>query len=159
MSMQGAGTVAEKFFISPDDIKNRGGIFDILLVEDNQTDVQIIRKVFERVSHSSKIKKRISPFRITAVPRLKDAMSLLGDKVFDAAVLDLNLLDAKGISSLIKLNSAAAIYTPIIVYSGDADIDVQVDVVNCGAYCYMSKNVASTNDLKAVVQEAVGFSL
>lgn len=159
MDQQDAGTAAKKFFITPDNIINRGSVFDILLVEDNQTDTQLIRRTFERVPQPLKVRKRLSPFRVTAVPRLRDAVSLLGSQFFDAAVLDLNLLDANGISSLIELNSAAAVYTPIIVYSGDTDIDMQVDAVNCGAYCFLSKNIASTTELKVVVQEAVGFSL
>lgn len=130
----------------------REDAFDILLIEDNSSDAYLIKKTLGRM--------QLTPdpiFHVTIVPRMLDALTLLESDIFDAAILDLNLLDTKGIESLIWLNSAVSAYTPIIVYSAGVNEEEIEEAALCGAFCCMSKNQATTGELKQIVQKAIGF--
>ncbi len=77
-------------------------------------------------------------YDVTPVDRLSDALSQLSERPFDAILLDLNLPDSYGLSTLIKIRAVAA-HVPVIVVSGLADEEMAIHALREGAYTYLVK--------------------
>src|SRR6266853_6419627 len=86
----------------------------ILLVEDNPSDARMIRELLKEEWSMS--------FELTHAPKLEDAVRALGEKRFDAVLLDLGLPDARGLEALVPVNTLAP-ELPIIVLTGNGDED------------------------------------
>ena len=84
----------------------------ILLVEDNPSDARMIRELLKEEWSMS--------FELTHAPKLEDAVRALGEKRFDAVLLDLGLPDAQGLEALVPVNTLAP-ELPIIVLTGNED--------------------------------------
>ena len=103
----------------------------VLLIEDNPGDARLLSESLERSTAPAL-------FNLTHVERLGDALTLLSERAFDAALLDLGLPDSHGLNTLRRVRSAAA-DLPIVVLTGFEDDDVEIEALREGAQDYLSK--------------------
>ncbi len=102
-----------------------------LLVEDNEFDFMICKDILENHYRSFA--------EIKTVTSLKDALEEIGkaDRSYDMILLDLNVDDSKGSSTLNSIVGKCA--APILVYSGVSDRkDIAESILN-GASGYIIK--------------------
>jgi PAS domain S-box-containing protein len=102
----------------------------VLLVEDNQADVDLIREMLPETGAIC--------FRIESVSRLSEALILLQVDNIDLVLLDLGLPDSQGISTFHTLHKAAP-DLPMIVLTGNSNQELAVTAVKEGAQDYLVK--------------------
>ena len=68
----------------------------------------------------------------------QDALALLAENTFDLAVLDIHLPDMMG-TELMEYIKARSTDTSIIIITGDANLDLALVSLRCGAYDYLRK--------------------
>ncbi|MFG0294277.1 MAG: response regulator, partial [Maioricimonas sp. JB045] len=118
----------------------------ILLVEDEQTDAELIRRTLQR---------RFSiPFELMHAPDLATARQLVDTASPDLIVLDLSLPDSSGLDTFRCLHEAVA-DTPIVVLSGYDDEDVAADAVALGAQDYLVKSSLDAHVLTRALRFAI----
>ena len=79
---------------------------------------------------------------------------------YDAIVLDMNLPDMAGVDVLRKLR-VNKVLTPVLVLSGEADLDTKLRALSAGADDYLTKpanNAELAARLRAVVRRAKGHA-
>jgi PAS domain S-box-containing protein len=106
----------------------------ILLVEDNQGDVDLIRELVTETGMVS--------FSIESVPRLSEALSRLKDNNVDLVLLDLGLPDSSGLETFARLKAAAPAM-PTIILTGNSDQEAALTAVRGGAQDYLIKGQIS----------------
>jgi PAS domain S-box-containing protein len=106
--------------------------YDILLIEDNPTDILLIQEYLEEYLMDSVI---------DTAKTLEESKALLlnPEKKYDVILLDLDLPDAKG-DKLIKIVVKLSRKIPIIVLTSYSDLPNILSVVKKGAYDYMLKD-------------------
>ncbi|MGA7615155.1 MAG: PAS domain S-box protein [Thermoanaerobaculia bacterium] len=118
----------------------------VLLIEDSPSDAFIIRQDLEDSTGTS--------FGVAHVETLHDALSKLGQRKYDALVLDLNLPDSQGLDSLLQLKDAAT-GTPIVVLSGNDDDVVALHAIRAAAQDYLPKRRIGEGVVARVVRYAI----
>lgn len=118
----------------------------ILLIEDCKSDVFLVERMLENVTVNCF-------YEITDVPRLVDAFYILNRETFGLVLLDLNLLDIDGVSSVAALRAQMP-DLPIIVYSGMDDAKTKEKALMCGATDYLVKGHESGHRLKHMIEHA-----
>lgn len=118
----------------------------ILLIEDNDTDVTLLREAFAD----------LAAFRpeLVAVPRLAEGLELLTRLTFDVVLLDLGLPDSQGIETFAKLHKQAP-HIPILVLTALNDESAGEQAVRQGAQDYLIKNQMQPALLARSVRYAV----
>jgi len=102
----------------------------VLLVEDNTEHVDFLRKLFAT--------PELSHFRLETADSLAAALAWLKTGNCPLILLDLTLPDMHGYDVLKQLR-LARVNTPILILSGNADIDAKVRGLGFGADDYMTK--------------------
>jgi diguanylate cyclase (GGDEF)-like protein/PAS domain S-box-containing protein len=102
----------------------------LLLIEDNDTDVLVVREVL-RDSVST-------VFDFSHVNRLQSGLRLLAKHSFDIILLDLSLPDSEGIDTFLQVRSAVP-NLPVVVVSHLADENIAIQSVQAGAQDYLVK--------------------
>jgi diguanylate cyclase (GGDEF)-like protein len=102
----------------------------ILLVEDNEVDVAMVRALLAESGGRG--------CHVTSVGRLTDARAHLQSAPVDCVLLDLSLPDGDGLET-VEVVLAAAPEVPIIVLSGLRDDSVTMAALNEGAQDYLVK--------------------
>jgi signal transduction histidine kinase len=100
----------------------------VLLIEDNDIDARIYR---------AKLQGAPSPVSIERVATLSEAVRILPEKRFDAILLDLNLPDSNGVSTLDRLIKSAG-NTPVVVLTGEEDGAEASRALKLGAQDFVS---------------------
>ena len=118
----------------------------VLLVEDNPTDVLLI--------DAALLGQPTATFAITAVECLAAARQHLGQTVFDVVLLDLDLPDSLGLTTLLAL-LAHVPQTPIIVLTGLADEALGLDALQAGAQDYLVKGQVAGSELARAIRYAI----
>lgn len=127
-----------------------GTDYRLLMVEDSPTDVFLFRMMLEDDDMGRS-------YELRDVSRLTDAFKLLAQEDFDLIILDLNLLDMNGTTSVEVLHAEAP-DTPIIVYSGMDSLSLRRKALESGAARYLVKGVHSVTELKSMIDAALlGF--
>jgi PAS domain S-box-containing protein len=121
-------------------------ISHILMVEDNQADVDLIREALPETGPVS--------FRINFVPRLSEALEQLKDEGIDLVILDLGLPDSRGLETFRKLREAAP-HIPVIILTGNDDQEIAVTAVKEGAQDYLIKGQIGGSLLSRSVRYAM----
>ena len=103
---------------------------NILLIEDNQGDVRLIKEILNDVEDFH--------YTLTASESLQQGIGLLTKKDFDIVILDLGLPDSQGLDSFRRL-SRYAHNLPIIVFTGLEDKNTAIKAVQDGAQDYLIK--------------------
>ena len=118
----------------------------VLVVEDNPGDARLIQEYL-----------RDSPTLdadLTIVETLEKAIDTLHTTSFDVVLLDLSLSDSSGLGS-VRILSRTAERTPILVLSGNDDLELILQTVQAGAQDYLPKQDASTGSLSRAISNAI----
>ena len=92
----------------------------VLLVEDNQADATLIRRILSESGHDA--------FHVTQSERLAPALHQLREATYDTILLDLSLPDSTGIATFREVRSSAP-HLPVVVLSGLNDEAVAMSAV------------------------------
>ena len=77
-------------------------------------------------------------YKVTTASCGQDALALIAENAFDLAVLDIHLPDMMGTELMEKIK-ARSTDTSVIIITGDANIDLALVSLRCGAYDYLRK--------------------
>jgi len=118
----------------------------VLLVEDNPTDVLLLQEVLETATSAQ--------FKLTPEERLAEGLKRLGEGRFDVLLLDLGLPDSQGLETFVRAHEAAP-GVPIVVLTGLADETLAVRAVQAGAQDYLIKGQIDDAGLARAIRYAV----
>ena len=118
----------------------------VLLVEDNPTDVLLVRATLAGAKGVN--------FEVTSAAYLESAISLAKTEHFDVILLDLGLPDAQGIATFERAHAGFG-ETPIIVLSGLGDDAVAMRAVEEGAQDFLAK----TGVLDDLLPRSIRYSI
>jgi sigma-B regulation protein RsbU (phosphoserine phosphatase) len=117
----------------------------ILLVEDNVADARLFQELLADAR---------TPFDITHVRKLSEAIERLRQGGIDIVMSDLSLPDSQGLETFERLHVAAP-QVPVIVLSGLDDETLAVETVHRGAQDYLVKGRADTHLLVRSIRYAL----
>jgi two-component system, NarL family, sensor histidine kinase UhpB len=118
----------------------------LLVVEDNPGDYALLKE-YLRMS-------RLPPGETLHADSISAAASLIRKNNFDIALLDLSLPDSSGIDSVILLDRLLP-QTPIVVFSGQADVGVAMEAISLGAQDYLVKGEFDEKLLGKIVHYSI----
>ena len=118
----------------------------ILLVEDNEGDVRLLREAFAETGGGA--------FQIVHARRLSDAMKHMQESQFDVVLLDLSLPDSHGLDTITHMIHAAR-SVPVVVLTGSDDKDLAIRAVQMGAQDYLIKGQIDG----ALLTRATGYAI
>ncbi len=119
---------------------------NILLIEDNEGDVRLIREMLKDISNIS--------FKVEASGLLIKALKTLESRKFDAILLDLNLPDSVGIETASKTLEVVR-DTPIIILTGLNEERLAISTVKMGIQDYLVKTQLNSMLLVRSIQYAI----
>ncbi|MDD2310405.1 MAG: diguanylate cyclase [Desulfuromonadaceae bacterium] len=120
-------------------------IHTALLIEDDPGDALLIREMLEQQECKA---------QLITVERLSEGIHFLQQNPCDVVLLDMNLPDSSGLSTMTRLLDAAP-STPIIVLTGLSDESFGTDAVKSGAQDYLVKGEIDGRVLKRAMFYAV----
>ena len=121
-------------------------LISILLIEDNATDVILLREALEEVTSFS--------LQLTVSERLEQGLKLLSEEHFEAILLDLGLPDSQELDTFNKVHNQHP-DIPIIVLSGMEDERLAFEAVQAGAQDYMVKGKAGGESIARATRYAI----
>ncbi len=124
--------------------------YRVLLVEDNEMDVAIVRRSFQK-DETSPINGSIE---LSVAGSLSEAIQLFQTNTYDAVLLDLGLPEGTGIEILhrvIQLN----LQIPIIILTGNEDQELGFEALRSGADDYLRKKSISEETLPRSVRYSI----
>jgi len=130
--------------MSFDNLPRTGKLVTILIVEDSETAIAMIR-------HS--IESALNPIRLEVVRSLEESRCWLEVNTPDMAIVDLMLPDGKG-TSLIHNDRDTAQF-PVIVLTGAGNEIEAVDAIKHGALDYLVKTPDVLADLPRVIERCL----
>lgn len=120
----------------------------LLLIED---DPLYARLVTEVLSHPPSGK----PYQVSHVETLLEGLERLGDaSAFDVVLLDLGLPDAQGLETVQAVRERAPLL-PLVVLSGQDDLEMAINAMRLGAQEYLVKGQAEDALLARALRYAV----
>jgi response regulator RpfG family c-di-GMP phosphodiesterase len=118
----------------------------VLVVEDNQADVDLIREALSDTKFVN--------FQIDSVSRLSEALARLKNTGIDLILLDLGLPDSQGLETFRRLLEAKP-HIPVIILTGNDNEDMAVAAVREGAQNYLIKGLPWGRLLAHSAQHAI----
>jgi PAS domain S-box-containing protein len=118
----------------------------ILIVEDNPGDVRITQIMLRD--------DPLGEYTFTTCDTLQAAAQFLAEGVADIALLDLNLPDSSGIATYSALQLKAP-DLPVVIMSGNNDLDAATEAVRAGAQDYIVKGTVDSAALSRVIRYAI----
>src|SRR5689334_18045315 len=119
----------------------------VLMVDDDATTLQFVRKFLERAGYT----------RFVATTDSREALQLIVAEQPDIVLLDLNMPDVNGFEILSGIRSSAnARYTPVIILTADTNPDAQLQALELGATDFLTKPV-NPAELRLRVRNALAF--
>jgi len=118
----------------------------ILLIEDNEGDVRLIREMLNEVKNLA--------FNVEASGLLNKTLKIFESRKFDAILLDLNLPDSVGIETVSKTLEVIR-DTPIIVLTGLNEESLAISMVKMGVQDYIVKEQLTSVLLARSIQYAI----
>ena len=129
----------------------------VLLIEDNPGDARLIQ---EMLHGTEELAKRVSPGEVSGrkpeisrETRLEEALETLATEHIDIVLLDLNLPDSEGLSTLETVHKASE--TPIVVLTGVRDQQVGVKAIQRGAQDFLVKDEVTSELLVRTIHHAI----
>lgn len=119
----------------------------ILLVEDDQVDAMIVRRNLKKCLDATYVLHHSNC--------LTQAAESLGHEQFDIVLLDLELPESTGKSTLAQFRSLCPHDLPIIVLTGLNDQQAGLELVNEGAQDYLVKDEVTPRSLSRAINHAV----
>lgn len=124
---------------------NKKPLHTVLLIEDDPGDALLIQEMLEQQGCKA---------QLVTVERLSAGISHLQENCCDVVLLDMNLPDSSGLSTMTRLLDAAP-SIPIIVLTGLSDEGFGVEAVKSGAQDYLVKGDIDGRILKRAMFYAV----
>ncbi|HEX8245965.1 MAG TPA: response regulator [Longimicrobium sp.] len=118
----------------------------ILLVDDDRVDREAVRRLLARVP---------GQVEVAEADGVLSAIEVLTGGWYDCVVLDYNLPDGDGLTFLRGLR-AAGIHVPVVMLTGQDDVQVAQELVGAGAACYIPKAGLTPALLLRCITEAIG---
>lgn len=123
-------------------------IISILMVEDEMADVLFYKELLTEGHYYH--------FMITDVPRASRARDMIRSQAFDVVLLDLNLVDTKGIETIEAIAPAAeANGIPVIVLSSSDNRELAMKSVLTGAVNYMVKGQDDAHLISNIIHHTI----
>lgn len=119
---------------------------DILLVEDNPSDVQLIQEYLEDEQQYD--------FKCFEADSLKTAFEILSHRDFDAVLLDLNLPDSAGLDTVRRIVNQLP-DTAVVVLTGVDDAELALKAVRYGAQDFIEKSQIVKSTLAKSIRYAI----
>ncbi|ELY70943.1 bacterio-opsin activator domain-containing protein [Natrinema versiforme] len=130
----------------------------ILLIEDNPGDARLIQ---EMLRDTEELAQRVSPGEATGQTpeisrenRLEDGLETAHAEPTDIVLLDLNLPDSEGLSTLETVHEETG-ETPIVVLTGVRDQQVGVEAIQRGAQDFLVKDEVTSELLVRTIHHAI----
>jgi len=123
----------------------QGQAWKLLIVEDNEGDVNLIRRLLQESPES---------WDTTTVSSLQQADDVIGSDHFDVITADLGLPDSSGLDTVVGLLRRTP-ETPLVVLTGEADIALGPTAVALGAHDFLLKGGLSSRLLDDVLRMAI----
>ena len=127
-------------------MSTRRPALSVLLIEDDRIEAELIEDALAR--------SRAFAVRSVHAIRLEAGLALLAASAFDAVLLDLNLPDGSGVSSLHRLKAVRA-DVPVVIMTNVEDERTALALVTEGAQDYLIKRHISTDMLARVLRYAI----
>lgn len=121
----------------------------ILLIEDNDGDVRLIRTYLENSSA-----QEATNYHITHKDYLSEALQALNEQKFDIILVDLTLPDSSGFDTFLSLYQSFYGY-PIIVLTGMSDEQLGYSAVKEGAQDFLTKDDLN----RPLLRRAIDYSI
>ncbi len=118
----------------------------ILLIEDNAGDAELVRAMLEL--------NEMSRAETVHCTRLADGVARLQNEVFQLVILDLDLPDSQGLETLRRVQCAAKML-PIVVFTGQEDLELSRNAMRLGAQECLCKSHFSGAILVRMIGNAV----
>ncbi|MEG4305365.1 PAS domain S-box protein [Microcoleus sp. D3_18a_C4] len=119
----------------------------ILLVEDCAEDAELIQELLSEGQLGQSID-------VTNVVRLREAIEILSDKIFDVILLDLSLPDSPKFNTFFRLQDGG-INTPIVILTAADDEELAVELIAAGAQDYLVKRQVDSRLLVRTLRCAI----
>jgi len=119
---------------------------NLLVVEDNPGDYALLNEYLQM--------SELSAGRTVHADSIAAAAELIQKNDFDIALLDLSLPDSSGIDSVITLDRLLP-QTPIVVFSGLADVGIAMEAISLGAQDYLVKGEFDEKLLGKIVHYSI----
>ncbi|VAX00381.1 diguanylate cyclase/phosphodiesterase (GGDEF & EAL domains) with PAS/PAC sensor(s) [hydrothermal vent metagenome] len=119
---------------------------DVILVDDNPTDVKLIYKFLSKSSNEQ--------FSLTSFDRIGDAIDELTKNSYTVMLLDLCLPDGSGIRTLNKAHQVVP-NMPIIIITNEEDDELAIKAVKSGAQDFIVKNTFDASMLYRSIRHAI----
>jgi PAS domain S-box-containing protein/putative nucleotidyltransferase with HDIG domain len=124
-------------------IKNK---IHILIIEDNPGDVRITQVMLQGDPYCD--------CSFVVCDHLQAALEYLAANSPDIALLDLNLPDSHGLSTFLTLQEKYP-FLPVVIMSGNNDLDAASEAVRHGAQDYLVKSTVERDDLSRAIRYAI----
>ncbi len=120
---------------------SRADALRILIVEDNPTNRKVLQKILERAGHECTLARDGG-----------EAMNLIGEKDFDAIVLDLNMPKVTGteVARFCRAIGGRAAAVPIIMFSASVTQEARDESFAAGAQAFLPKPIDVANFLETL---------
>ncbi|MEI8345610.1 MAG: GGDEF domain-containing response regulator [Candidatus Omnitrophota bacterium] len=122
------------------------GVFKILMIEDDENYVTILRERLSEVGEQS--------FIVTHASDLEIGLNQIKEGRFDAILLDLSLPDNRGLEGLGRIREKAA-DLPIVVLTGLDNQKMGVEALRSGAQDYLVKGDATSREIAKSIRYAI----
>jgi two-component system sensor histidine kinase UhpB len=119
---------------------------EILIIEDNPLDTTLLEEYLTLAELSAR--KKVHAENLT------QAIKLSAYTQPDLIFLDLNLPDSNGLETFLSINSVFA-YVPIIILSGQADMETALQAIQAGAQDYLMKGDFDEKILRKTIQYSI----
>lgn len=110
--------------------------FATLVVEDNEADAYLVKKLLEDSSRNS---PRLGRFRVESTRTLESTLSRLSSGPVDAILLDLGLPDSQGLDTLRAVRNAAR-NASVVVLTGTTELELGLEALGLGAQDFLPKD-------------------
>jgi diguanylate cyclase (GGDEF)-like protein len=117
----------------------------VLLVEDDPDDQKLVREM---------LREAASDAVLTSCDRLSAGLAPIAGGLADLVLLDLSLPDAHGLDGLRQLRKLAP-EVPVVILTGNTDVQIGVDAVQAGAQDYLVKGKVNGERLARTMRYAV----
>ncbi len=134
---------AGAFLADEEPSENRTKI-NVLLVEDEESHIELIQRSFE---------SRGNLIRMKVARSLREARSTLGDQLPDLAIIDLKLPDGDG-TELLQAEGETSQY-PAVIMTSHGDETVAVETMKAGAQHYVVKSPQTLLEMPSIAEGAL----
>jgi diguanylate cyclase (GGDEF)-like protein len=128
------------------DIEKASKSIDLLLIEDNPSDLLLTKRMLEKAEHTS--------FHVSDADSLAKGIERAAQSALDVILSDLNLPDSSDVETFFRLKLQVP-EIPIVVLSGFADEAMSLKAVREGAQDYLIKGQINNIILERLLRYAI----